>query len=287
MITRSVRVIGEFVRAPNGAQRLVDHGPESKVLFMHRGGWSHTNEAQRLPENSMANFHHAERAGVDGIELDVHASRDGRLVVNHDRDVHGVDIAKTDYLNLPRLHNGERPPLLDQVFEQFRHKLLFNVETKVSGVEAAIAKAAQDHKITPDELLLISFLENSVSSLRPLFPNNPLLLLHKGSPDEVLKRVRAARAVGANAIGPPADMVTPSFVAQAREQGMDVVPWSRMAEDDVRRIAVQGTNPALPAATVNRTDVAGAWRAANGGVPAPHGADSTARAQGARSNDVG
>ncbi|MCF8470803.1 MAG: glycerophosphodiester phosphodiesterase, partial [Parvibaculum sp.] len=39
----------------------------------HRGG------AGLWPENTMAAFTHALEAGVDGIELDVHLTRDGKL----------------------------------------------------------------------------------------------------------------------------------------------------------------------------------------------------------------
>ena len=48
------------------------------AIFAHRG-------AKRIaPENTLPAFAAALEMGVDGIELDVHLSRDGRLVVIHD-----------------------------------------------------------------------------------------------------------------------------------------------------------------------------------------------------------
>lgn len=47
----------------------------------HRGG------AGLWPENTMAAFARAIAAGADGIELDVHLSRDGKLVVHHDESL--------------------------------------------------------------------------------------------------------------------------------------------------------------------------------------------------------
>ena len=47
----------------------------------HRGG------AQLAPENTLAAFHNALTLPVDAIELDVHMSRDGHLVVFHDNVV--------------------------------------------------------------------------------------------------------------------------------------------------------------------------------------------------------
>ncbi|PKQ01898.1 MAG: hypothetical protein CVT73_21070 [Alphaproteobacteria bacterium HGW-Alphaproteobacteria-12] len=47
----------------------------------HRGG------AGLWPENTMAAFAGAIAAGSDGIELDIHLSRDGKLVVHHDESL--------------------------------------------------------------------------------------------------------------------------------------------------------------------------------------------------------
>ena len=48
------------------------------LVFAHRGG------AALAPENTMAAFENGVSLGADGIELDVRASRDGRVVVHHD-----------------------------------------------------------------------------------------------------------------------------------------------------------------------------------------------------------
>lgn len=48
------------------------------LIFAHRGG------AALAPENTLAAFERGVSLGVDGIELDVRASSDGRVVVHHD-----------------------------------------------------------------------------------------------------------------------------------------------------------------------------------------------------------
>jgi glycerophosphoryl diester phosphodiesterase len=48
------------------------------LVFAHRGG------AALAPENTLAAFANGIALGADGIELDVRASRDGRVVVLHD-----------------------------------------------------------------------------------------------------------------------------------------------------------------------------------------------------------
>lgn len=47
-------------------------------IIAHRGG------AGLRPENSMSAVEHAIELGVDGIEVDVHLSRDGQVIVYHD-----------------------------------------------------------------------------------------------------------------------------------------------------------------------------------------------------------
>lgn len=56
-------------------------GMRKPLQIAHRGG------AGLWPENTMAAFEHAIAMGADGIELDVHLSRDGQLIVHHDESL--------------------------------------------------------------------------------------------------------------------------------------------------------------------------------------------------------
>ena len=49
------------------------------LVFAHRGGGA------LAPENTIAAFDNGLALGADGLELDVHLSRDGAVVVHHDR----------------------------------------------------------------------------------------------------------------------------------------------------------------------------------------------------------
>ena len=53
-------------------------GSSRPFVFAHRGG------AALRPENTIAAFDHGLALGADGLELDVHLSRDGVVVVHHD-----------------------------------------------------------------------------------------------------------------------------------------------------------------------------------------------------------
>jgi len=83
-------------------------------------------------ENSLAAFRAAAGQGADGVELDVHATIDGEIVVHHDPSVMGLPIAQArarDLAAMP-LANGEPIPTLAQALDVLG-KLKVFVEVKV------------------------------------------------------------------------------------------------------------------------------------------------------------
>lgn len=106
-----------------------------QAQFAHRG--LH-NIQKGIPENSLAAFRLAVEAGF-GIELDVHLSRDGKLVVEHDdhlRRTCGSEliIEESDYADLQALTlegTTERLPLLEEVFALVDGRVPLLVEVKV------------------------------------------------------------------------------------------------------------------------------------------------------------
>ncbi|HWC72659.1 MAG TPA: glycerophosphodiester phosphodiesterase [Gemmatimonadales bacterium] len=84
-------------------------------------------------ENSLAAFRAAAGQGADGVELDVHATLDGELVVYHDPSIMGLPIAQARMkdLALLRLLNGEPLPTLAQALDAVGPALKVFVEVKV------------------------------------------------------------------------------------------------------------------------------------------------------------
>ncbi len=128
------------------------------VDYAHRGLWN-TNEPEeenRLaddlrPENSLAAFRAAVEKGY-GIELDVHRTRDGALVVHHDdslKRLTGTDIRIADStlkeLRACTLPNGEPIPTFDEVLKAVSGRVPLIVELKVeNGNQDLLARAVYD-----------------------------------------------------------------------------------------------------------------------------------------------
>lgn len=142
-------VYAELIR-PNLPRR--DITPLMGYDYAHRGLWN-TNDPgeQNRPENSLAAF----RAAVDkgyGIELDVHRTKDGALVVHHDdslKRMTGVDIHIADStladVRACKLPNGEPIPTYDEVLDVVAGRIPMVVEVKVEqGNHAELCRAVNE-----------------------------------------------------------------------------------------------------------------------------------------------
>ena len=96
------------------------------LVIAHRGA-----SAVEL-ENTLAAFRAAAGQGADGVELDVHATLDGEIVVLHDPSITGLPIAQARMRDLSqlRLLNGEPLPTLAQALDVIGPLKAF-VEVKV------------------------------------------------------------------------------------------------------------------------------------------------------------
>jgi glycerophosphoryl diester phosphodiesterase len=108
------------------------------LVFAHRGCSS------LAPENTFASFKKAREIGAPGIELDIHVCASGELVVAHDdtfqrtagdaRAVKSLNFEEIKAVDIGSFFDpafkGERPPLLDDVLEEFCPGMYIDIELK-------------------------------------------------------------------------------------------------------------------------------------------------------------
>lgn len=108
----------------------------------------HRGFASRYPENSLIGFQKAAELGIDGIELDIHVTKDGEVVVHHDETIDRMtrgtgwiqDLTLDQLKNYPLQHGllrrntVERIPTLHEVLTvlgDYPH-FLINIELKTN-----------------------------------------------------------------------------------------------------------------------------------------------------------
>lgn len=126
------------------------------------------------PENTLRSFVHAERAGMDAIELDLHLSKDGALAVMHDADVDRTTdgtglIAEKTLAELRELDagQGERVPVFEEVLDAVRSP----VQAEIKDVAAARALAdVMRRRDLVDRVEVLSFHDEAVAEIAQLVP---------------------------------------------------------------------------------------------------------------------
>jgi glycerophosphoryl diester phosphodiesterase len=115
-------------------------GKRKPLVIGHRGA------SGNAPENTLASFEMALLHGAEGIELDVHLSKDGDIIVCHDatidRTTNGTgwihELTTTEIQSFDagswfsKSFQDQRIPLLGEVFDLVPESILINVEIKHS-----------------------------------------------------------------------------------------------------------------------------------------------------------
>ena len=216
-------------------------------------------------ENTVPSFEAALEAGCDGIELDVHLTQDGELVVHHDptavNDSGSVSIETTDWATLKQLRfqgtDGEYGiPHLDTVLRALSSRGLLNIEVKPAGKRADLVAekicAAAD-KVRPRESVLISSFDLDILA-RVLRREKGLLLGYLFSSEAALNHLEDSEVVDTLvALHPRHDLVNEGFIKRARERGFDVHAWTVDDAAEARRLIALGVTSVI----TNRPDICG------------------------------
>lgn len=111
------------------------------IFIAHRGA------SAACPENTLLAFRKALEAGATWLELDVHLSVDGALLVIHDETLHrttngrgAVNRQSVEQLRQLDAGQGEPIPLLEEVLELAAGRATVNIELKGQGTAAPVAE---------------------------------------------------------------------------------------------------------------------------------------------------
>ncbi len=223
----------------------MDRAASRPLVIAHRGA-----SAQR-PENTLPAYALAVEQRADMIEIDLHLTRDGAVVITHDESLAGLggagEIADATLAEVRALDagGGERVPTLDEVLDGFGSAIAFNLEIKwggrglYPGLEEIALEAVTSRGLL-ERTLFSSFKDPVLAKLRALSGEARLALLL--SPRDAARPVERARAVGAEALNPWFRLVTGGLVEDAHAAGLAVFPYTVDPERQMRRLLDLGVN---------------------------------------------
>ncbi len=245
--------------------RLISAAPIAKVA--HRGG------SLLAPENTLAAFQRGIDEGADAIELDVHLSADGRLIVMHDPSLfrttaHEGYIGDWIALDLQSLdarasYRGdaaypvEYVPTLEQVLalvERQERSVALQVEIKTDqkgrryeGIEEAVVNALRLHGLI-EETIIISFDFPTLLRVREIEPSLKLgALVNRAYLESIGMAGPAAVAASIADLGVEYVAINYAYLSQRlfdefRCRGLLIGAWTVNNEKDIRRIAAMGVD---------------------------------------------
>ncbi len=206
------------------------------LIFGHRGARGHA------PENTMASFQTALDMGVDGIELDVQMTKDGKVVVCHDHDItrtsNGTgwviehtreELRALDFGGwFSAKFAGEKIPTLREVLQWAEPtNLIVNIEIKngpviYEGIEEKTAALIRECKMV-NRVIISSFYHPSLLKMKQLDPLIKTGLLYASRPIDPWLQLRATDT---DNLHPHWHYLDAAWLSGPRPHGAGVYAWT-------------------------------------------------------------
>jgi glycerophosphoryl diester phosphodiesterase len=206
------------------------------TIIAHRGASGYEYE------NSRAAFRRAVMLDADGVELDIHATRDGGIVVHHDPDLPGIGpISQLSLVEARQvlLRNGETVPILGEILQLVGDRDVWvEVKTLPQRFDSALL-AALDQGPAPHRYAVHSFDHRIVHRLGQARPSLRRGILLSAYLRDV---VAVMRSVGACTLWQEWQQIDQELVTQVHEAGATVIAWTVNEIGDLDRMVRLGVD---------------------------------------------
>ncbi|MDX6181286.1 glycerophosphodiester phosphodiesterase family protein [Flavobacterium sp. Fl-77] len=196
------------------------------------------------PENTLKAFQKALDLNADGIELDVHLSADGQIIVIHDETIDRMTNGKglVNALSLSELKSflidGQYEiPTLREVFDLVNKKCLINIELKNFETSEKIVTLIEDYIVEKnwnyEHFIVSSFDWNALQKVHDL---NSKIQIGVLTEDDLDLALAFAENIQAKAIHPDYLLLNSENVKKMQDKGFLVLPWTVNTEEEIRKI---------------------------------------------------
>jgi glycerophosphoryl diester phosphodiesterase len=205
---------------------------DNPLRIGHRGAAGHA------PENTLLSVETALSFGVDVVEIDVHRSLDGHLIVMHDervdRTTNGSGYIRDmtlEQIQLLETTLHQRVPALTDVLNAVTGRASLMIDIKVRDIVCEIADLAAS--ITPQvSIYYASFLHSELLRLRDLDPAAKTIALIEATP--VAQTAFALDCLATHA-GIGFESLEPGFIRELKDAGIGVFTFTVDDPRDIRR----------------------------------------------------
>lgn len=212
-------------------------------IIAHRGYW------KTCPENTLSAFKEALILGAQAIELDVHATKDGQLVVHHDYYLGNPDNGEglifqkeSSYIQGLKIGEGERIPLLSEVFELIGNKMQYELELKGFTLEflKSVAQMVKQFNLA-EKVEFTSPSAYNLTRLKEMGSTFRTGLFAAPFPDWMDRELGQTLLMNNALLGMidvlhcPLSIIDEALIAKAHEQGLKVHAADCNTEEDLGR----------------------------------------------------
>ncbi len=225
------------------------------LVLAHRGA----NKV--APQNTIPAFKKALEFNADGIETDVHLSKDGEIVICHNYTVDETSNGKgfVDELTLAELKamdfgsyfskdfSGVTLPTLSELLDVVKGMALINIEIKPPRTNNDLVKKVVEeiHKYGIEKNSIVScFNPECIRQVKEIDKNIKTALLYED--DELGNEImtfgvaKYCQQLNADAAHPHRKLITHKEILELHNLGMAVNPWTVNLEEDIVRLTEWG-----------------------------------------------
>lgn len=225
---------------------------------------AHRGASYDAPENTISSIKLAWEQKADSTEIDVYLSKDGHIVLFHDKDtkrIGGRDqlVASQTLAELRELDmgswksaefKGEKIPVLPEVLPLIPEgkKLYIEIKTE-SEILPQLKKDIDASGIDLERLVIICFDHPTITNAKKLFPEVPCYWLSTTKPnkktgkpaptvEELIEKAKAAKVEGLNLQSDP--VIDAAYVRKIKEADLGIYVWTVNEVEEARRLIEAG-----------------------------------------------
>ncbi len=208
------------------------------LIIGHRGAKGYE------PENTLISFRKAIEMKVDGIELDVHLSSDGEIMVFHNNTLDGMTNGKGNISQYSlselkdfRIEKEHQIPTLKEVFDLVDKKCFINIELKVNTATKPVLDLIEDYISNKnwnyEHFQISSFDWNLLKEVSKI---NPDIFIGVLTQNDLDAAITFAKSINAKSINPHFKLLSAENSKKIKAEGLQIFPWTVNETSDIKKI---------------------------------------------------